>query len=227
MTLVLRRWLAVGLLVAAAVTVAVTFLANADGLGGLAWCDGDGLLCGSPKRGGHIYLRPLAHPLLGSALAAGLVAAAAHLGMRRRVLRVASETVAAVVAATALLLSLLGSLARFEPDYWDSVVATSPDFRLVSYRSPGLFSSGSVLLRLQSREGLASREGSEDLACFIEEISGSDPEWQFGRARFVENDEIELSAKDGTTWLIRFYPRTLSPVNPVDRCTDAPDPSRD
>ena len=226
MTLILRRWLAVGLLVAAAVTVAVTVLANGDGVGGFAWrCEGGGHLCFSPKEGGHIYLRPLAHPLLGSALAAGLVAAAAHLAIRHRVLRVASKTVAAVVAAAALLLGLLGSLGpRFEP-YRDAVVATSPNFKLVSYRSPGLFSSGSVLLRLQSREGIASREAIEDLACFIEESSGAGPEWLFGRASFVDNDEIALSAKDGTTWRIRFNMKTLLSMNPVNRCTDAPDPA--
>ena len=31
-------------------------------------------------------------------------------------------------------------------------------------------------------------------------------------------------AKDGTTWEVRFDPHTLRPANPVDRCTDAPDP---
>lgn len=223
--LTLRRWLAVGLLVVAAVAVAVTVLANVDGVGGLAWCGGE--VCMGPKRGGHIYLRPLAHPLLGIALAAGLVAAAAQLAVRHHVLRVASETVAAVVAAAALLLSLLPLLGpRFEPSR-DAVVATSSNFRLVSYRSPGFFGSGSVLLRLQSREGIASRESSEDLACFIEERSGAEPECLFGRASFVDNDQIALSAKDGTTWRVRFDTKSLSSVNPVDRCTDAPDSAAD
>ncbi|MEV1315515.1 hypothetical protein AB0J14_05450 [Micromonospora arborensis] len=227
MKLTLRRWLAVGLLAVASMAVAVTVLANVDGVGGLAWCEGDGLLCMSPKRGGHIYLRPLAHPLLGIALAAGLGAAAAHLAVRHRVSRVASQAVAAVVGVAALLLGLLDSLGpRFEASR-EAVLAASPDFRLVSYRSPGFFSSGSVLLRLQSREGIASREGSESLACFIEESSGAGPEWLFGRASFVDNDEIALSAKDGTTWRVRFDRKALSSVEPVDRCTDAPDPAAD
>ncbi|WP_157743179.1 hypothetical protein [Micromonospora coriariae] len=225
---ILRRWLAVGLLVAAAVIVAVTVIANLDGVGGFAWrCDEGGQLCLSPKRGGHIYLRPLAHPLLGTALAAGLVAAAAQLAVKHRISRLASQTVAAVVAVAALLLGLPESLGPRLEASRDAVVATSPNFTLVSYRVPGLFSSGSVLLRLQSREGIASRESSESLACFMAERSDAGPEWLFGRASFVDNDEIALSAKDGTTWRVHFDTKALSSVNPVDRCTDAPDPAAD
>ncbi|MFF4893584.1 hypothetical protein [Micromonospora chersina] len=106
-------------------------------------------------------------------------------------------------------------------------MATSPDFRLVSYRLPGVASSDNVLLRLQSREGIASRESIEDLACFMVERSGAGPEWLLGRAAFVDTDEIALSAKDGTTWRIRFDTKSLSPMSSVDRCTDAPDPAAD
>ncbi|MEU1840295.1 hypothetical protein [Micromonospora chersina] len=221
---ILRRWLTVGLLGVAAAAVAVTVIANKDGLGGLARCEGEGLLCESPKRGGHIYLRPLAHPLLGIALAAGLAAAAAQLAVGHRVFRYALQTVTAVVGTAALLLSMVPQIGQ---PYRKAVVATSPDFRLVSYRLPGLFSSDSVLLRLQSREGIASRESIDSLACFMEETSGAGPEWLFGRAIFVDNDEIALSAKDGTTWRVRFHTKTLSSVNPVDRCSDAPDPAAD
>ncbi|KKK00531.1 hypothetical protein LQ51_21330 [Micromonospora sp. HK10] len=84
-----------------------------------------------------------------------------------------------------------------------------------------------MVLRLQSREGIASREGIEDLACFIEESSGAGPDWLFGRASFVDNDEVAVSAKDGSSWRIRFDTKTLSAVNPVDKCTDAPDPAAD
>ncbi|MCI4066072.1 hypothetical protein MRQ36_27410 [Micromonospora sp. R77] len=225
MTPILRRWLTVGLLGLAAAAVAVTVVANNDGAGGLAWrCPGGGLLCESPKQGGHIYLRPLAHPLLGVALAAGLVAAAAQLAIRHRVARWALHTVTAVVAAAGLLLSMVP---QFGQTYQDAVVATSPDFKLVSYRWPGFFSSDKVLLRLQSREGIASRESIDSLACFMAAASGTGPAWLFGRARFLDDGEIALSAKDGTTWRIRFDTKTLSPVNPVDRCTDAPDPAAD
>lgn len=212
----------------AAVTVSVTILANADGVGGFAWrCEGGEQLCFNQKRGGHIYLRPLAHPLLGSALAAGLVAAAAHLAVRRRALRIALQTVAATVAAAATLLGLLSSVFPSFEESSDGVVAKSANFRLVSYRSPGFFGSGGILLKLQSRDGIGSREGSESLACFIEESSGAGPAWLFGRADFVGSDEIVLSAKDGTTWRVRFDAETLTSVNPVDRCTDAPDLAAD
>ncbi|MEU4680345.1 hypothetical protein [Micromonospora sp. NPDC023737] len=206
----------------------MTILANADGVGGFAWrCAGGGELCFSPKRGGHIYLRPLAHPFLGSALAAGLVAAAAHLAVRRRAPRIALQTVAATVATAATLVGLLGSVFPLPEESNDGVVAKSPTFRLVSYRSPRFFGSGRVLLKLQSREGIGSREGSRSLACFIEESSGAGPGWLFGRADFVGNDEIVLSAKDGTTWRVRFDTKTLTSVSPVDRCTDAPDLTAD
>lgn len=176
--------------------------------------------------GGHVYLRPLAHPFLGIAFAAGMLATAAQLAVKRRALRVGSQMAVAVVAAAALF---SGLLAEYLDDMFEvsgeSVVATSPDFNLVSYRSPMLFHAGNIVLRVQSRQGLASREGSEDLACFIEASSGADPEWLFDRAAFTGSDEITVFAKDGRMWQIRFDTQTLAPVNPLDKCTDAPDPA--
>jgi hypothetical protein len=225
-TLTHRRWLAVGLLSIAILTVAVTVAANADGDGGFAWqCGERSYICMSDKRGGHIHLRLFAHPFLGVVLAAGLSAVAAHLAVRGRGPRVAAKTLSGVVAGVALLIggpfaSYGGALSVSQ----EGMVATAQSFKLVSYRSPNLFHSDFIVLRLQSREGLASRESSENLACFIDEGSGSGPAWIFAQARFVGEEEVALSAKDGTTWRIRFDRRTLASVNPLDRCTDAPDP---
>src|SRR5262245_42710351 len=157
-TLTQRRWLAVGLLLTAVLTVAVTVAANADGQGGFAWrCGESSYLCMSDKRGGHIYLRLLAHPFLGVILAAGLSFVAAHLAMTRRGPRVAAKTLAGVAALAALL--IVGPFASYGgvlSESQQSVVATAQGFRLVSYRSPGYERSDFIRLRLQSREGLAS-----------------------------------------------------------------------
>jgi hypothetical protein len=103
------------------------------------------------------------------------------------------------------------------------VVATSAQFEVVSYRASGLFGSDTVVLRLRTRQGLTSREGSADIACFISPRSGAGPEWLFGRADVTGNDEVAVVTKDGTRWPIRFDARTLSAADPLDRCTNAPD----
>lgn len=211
MTVTVRRRLALGLVVAASVIVGVTILAAVDG--GYGW--------------GHIYLRPLAHPFLGTALAAGMLGVAAQLSVSRRVPRVGSQVAAAVVAAMALCSGLL--VTWMEQTFGvsgESVVASSPEFKLVSYHRPVLFRSGDIVLRVQSREGLASRESGQDLACFID-ASGLGPEWLFDRASFTGAGEITVFTKDGTRWQARFDTTTLSPVQPLDRCTNAPDPMAD
>ncbi|HEX5534498.1 MAG TPA: hypothetical protein VFX33_12225 [Actinomycetales bacterium] len=216
------RKLALALAVAAPIVVAVTTFAAVDG--GFRWYE-DGTFVLYSDRGGHIYLRLLAHPLLGVAVAVVMLAVAAHLTVQQRVLRVAAETIAGIVAVAALCLAML--MARVSDMFelsMESTVATSPDFKLVSYRSPGLFSSGCIVLRLQTREGLLSREGGEELGAFIEPESHSDPEWLFDRASFTGKDEVTVVTRDGTRWQIRFNTQTLAPVNPLDRCTDAPDP---
>ncbi|MFG2041677.1 hypothetical protein [Dactylosporangium sp. NPDC048998] len=212
MTTKVRRRLALGLLVAAAAIATVAILATADG----------GQLQVNPPNGGHVYLRPLAHPFLGVAIAAAMLATAAQLAVQHAARRFSAQAAAALVAAVALFLGMLGySMGDALSD--ESVVATSADFKVVSYRSPGFFSSDRIVLRVRTREGLTSREGSENLACFIDQTSGAGPEWLFDRASFTGNDEIAVFAKDGTMWRIRFNTRTLSALGPLDRCTEAPD----
>jgi hypothetical protein len=211
MTVKVRRWLALGLLVAAAVTATATILAAAYG-------------GGSDGQGGYVYLRPLAHPFLGVSIAAALLATAAQLAVQHRVGRLSAQAAAAVVAAVA---SGMGALVYVQGDMFmvseESVVATSAEFELVSYRSPVFLRSDEIVLRLRTRDGLASREGTEDLACFSVPTSGAGPEWLFDRASFTGNDEIAVVAGDGTMWQIRFNTRALSTVNSLDRCTAAPD----
>ncbi len=218
MTAKVRRRLALGLLVAAAATATATILAAVDGRQ---------LEVNSPN-GGHVYLRPLAHPFLGVALAAAMLATAAQLAVQHRARRFSSQAAAALIAAVALSLGMLvysvGDMFALSDE---SAVATSADFKVVSYRSPGFLRSDATVLRVRTREGLASREGSENLACFIDPTSGAGPEWLFDRASFTGNDEIAVFAKDGTMWRIRFNTRTLSAIDPLDRCAGAPDAMAD
>jgi len=80
-----------------------------------------------------------------------------------------------------------------------------------------------------------SYEGDTAIACFIEDSSGAGPPWLFDHASsspassasrpfLTGGDIVQIVAKDGATWEVRFDPHTLRPANPVDRCTDAPDP---
>ncbi|WP_327002697.1 hypothetical protein OHA72_47600 [Dactylosporangium sp. NBC_01737] len=52
--------------------------------------------------------------------------------------------------------------------------------------------------------------------------SGAGPEWLFGRVDVTGKDEIAVTAKDGTVGRIRFNDRTLTAVEPLDRCSGAP-----
>jgi hypothetical protein len=194
MTVEVRRRLALGLTAAAVATVTVTVHAAVNG---------------GPGRGGHVYLWPLARPFLGVAIAGAMVAAAAQLAVQHRARRLSSQAAAALIAAAALCLGTLDHGLDMFALSGGSVVAASADFEVVSYRSPGFFSSDMVVLRLRTRDGIASREGRDDVACFISPTSGAGPQWLFDRAEVTGDDEIAVVAKDGTTWRIRFSTRTL------------------
>jgi len=131
--------------------------------------------------------------------------------------------VAVLVAVAALGVGVVVRLLPVGDPSSPSVVATSAGLSVVSYRSPGLFRSDAVVLRLRTREGLASREGTADIACFLVPSSGAGPEWLFGGAEFTGRDEVAVHARDGTTWRIRVDPRKLTAAGPVDRCSGAPD----
>jgi hypothetical protein len=75
--------------------------------------------------------------------------------------------------------------------------------------------------RRRSREGLASREGRADIACFVVPSSGAGPEWFFGRAEFTARDEVAVYTQDGTMSRIRVDP---GPCPPPSRSTAAPAP---
>ncbi len=199
-----RRWLAPVLLASAVITVTVTVLAAQD-------------------QGEHIYLEFLAYPLLGAALALLMLAAAAEVVLQRVKLRVGIQVVAGLLAFAAVGVQtyVLAFSGLWSPSR-ESVAATSSNFRIVVYRSPTLFGPDTFVLRLQSREGLASRNGRRDLACFIAPEYDLGPKWHFDRARFTGSNEVQIFAEDGTVWQIRFNGQTLMPIDPVDRCTKAP-----
>lgn len=201
----MTRRLGLGLAVAAvaAATITVTVLAANDG---------------GPGEGGHVYLWPLAHPFLGVAVAGVLLATAAWLGVQHQARRLGAQTVAVLVVVGALGLgSVVHELDKTGGLSDPFVVTTSADLAVVSYWS------GDVrMLRLRTREGLPSREGTANVACFAARASGVGPAWTFGRAEVTGRDEITAFTDDGTAWPIRFDRRTLSAASPLDRCTGAP-----
>ena len=198
---------ALGFVLAAVVIATVSVFARADGATG---------------QGGHVHLWPLAHPFQGIAVAAALIVVAGQYGLRRPGARTATQIAGTLVAVIALGLGTIGFLFgdRFPAP---PVLATSADLQVVSYRLPGLLGSGEVVLRLRSRDGLASREAERDIACFAVPSSGAGPEWLFGGAEFTGPDEVAVHARDGSTWQIRVDPRTLTAPEPLDRCSRAPD----
>jgi hypothetical protein len=174
-------------------------------------------------RQGYVYPRVFAFPLLAFPLAVGLLALSAHLLIRRRNLRLFLVSFSAIAALLGGCLGLQASafLKTFDPGE-RTILADTPRFRLVSYRTGGLFSGSETVLRVQSRNGLMSREGMTDIACFSDPNRTDGTEWVFGAATFSGETEIEAVAEDGTSWRIPFDPITLSAPEPLDRCTDAP-----
>lgn len=221
-----RRNVVIALVVAAAALIALGIVSAA----GIGYHFDDGGLRGPEHHQGYVYLHIFGDfPELGILAAFVMLFAASHIGIVRRRIRISSMTAAGVAAAImalfcwgdALLVSSFG-------ERNGSTVATSGEYEVVRYRTPRfLDSSGDVVLHLRSRNGLASYESGADLACFIDDSSGAGPEWLFDRASLTPDDTVQVTAKDGTTWLVRFDPHTLLPVNPIDRCTDAPDQSAD
>jgi hypothetical protein len=148
---------------------------------------------------GYIYLRLLAHPFAGVLTALVLITLACHLSLSPAFDNTLGETSGG------------------------SIVATSPDFKLAKYTYSGFFfDPGAIGLSIPTRDGLLSREGANDIACFAVPESGSDDGWLFGAARFVNDTTIAVTTKDGTIWTVSFSAATLGPNQRLDRCSNAP-----
>ncbi|HEY0696295.1 MAG TPA: hypothetical protein VGD43_00615 [Micromonospora sp.] len=211
-----RRRLAVGLLIVAATTLIAPILAD--------------LHHGSAGPADAEYLHPrlIAHPAIGVALTAVLLAGAAHLMLTHPAARALSRLIAGLVTMAALCAGAVSAafLDAFEPEE-KGTVAVSPDFTVMAYQVTGMFGPDGLTLRLRSRQGPVSRESGGDLACFLEPGYDLDPKWRFDQARFVGDAAVEVSAQDGSHWRIPFDTRTLSPLYSLDMCSAVPDEQLD
>jgi hypothetical protein len=188
----------------------------------------DGSLMLPSHRQGYIFLRSFDPPEMLLLVALTMLAAAAYVGIARRGMRIAALTIMGLALATTAFTYYVSITWSFELDESDgSVVASSSTHDVVRYMRPGFFRSDAVVLHLRTRDGIASYERGEDLACFIEARSGAGPERLFGSASIIGDNTVRVTAQDGTAWDIRFDPDTLHAVNPVDRCIDAPDRAGD
>ncbi|REF96436.1 hypothetical protein DFJ67_2418 [Asanoa ferruginea] len=130
-----------------------------------------------------------------------------------------ARTVAVLAAVSSLVAPCCGlrfvrgpslyGLDRLEPRVTE-VVALSPDGSfevvLLRYFEP---MSGFDVLRIRSQAGLFSREGDQDLACFVAPFDRLGPEDTFGTARFLSDHQIEIRTEAGQPWTTRFDPHTL------------------
>ncbi|MER7003300.1 hypothetical protein ABT297_09660 [Dactylosporangium sp. NPDC000555] len=203
-----RRWALAGLLcgvTAVAVTVPL-----------VAWCN--------PWH--YVHLMPYGRPgvmVPALVLAPLLVAAAAWLMVRDWVSR-------GVVLGVAVLLSLVvwvgGTQYAAVVELSDSaapagatVVAVAPGgrFELVRLEYRPFLTLRNVV-RVRSRAGLRSRESRQNIACFTHAIDGFPaPERVFGAARFVSDNEIEVTGGDGIAWRTAFDPRTMLTAQTLSR----------
>jgi hypothetical protein len=216
-----RPKVAIALAIAAVALIALSVVSAVD----VGYHIDGGSLMMPQHHQGHVYLHVFGNPPELTILAAiAMLCAAGHLGIVRRGARIGSM-VAALLAAALVAFTCVGST-LFKNGFGEtagSTVAASSRYEVVRYNRPRWFGSDDIVLHLRSRNGLMSYEGGADLACFIEDSSGADSQWLFDHASLTANGSVLVTAKDGTTWQIRFDPHTLRPANPVDRCTDAPD----
>ncbi|GAB3839725.1 hypothetical protein ACFPIJ_34550 [Dactylosporangium cerinum] len=165
-------------------------------------------------------LTPIAHPFL-AILVAAVMAIIALRGVlpestERVVAQACTGLFAVVVAVVAALVHSAGEFSPRQPE----VVATGTDVRVVSWRQDDV-PRRHLRLRLRSRAGLFSRDGTTDVACFLDE-GGAYPDWTFASAT-VTGDLLVARTADGQEWRVKFDPETLRPTTPaIDRCTAAP-----
>jgi hypothetical protein len=204
-----RRRLAIGLALAAPVVVTTAMLANANQ--------------------DYVYARLLNHTHTAVGLAALMLAVAARLVIARRALRITAYVATGLVSLSAwglgIGLYLAGKGLGGGPAE-RGTVATSAAFQAVAYEEPVVFRSNVLVLRIRTRAGSLSREGTE-VACFMAPGTGVGPEWLLGHARFSAYDQLEISTVDGTIRTLTFDTHTLNVSTELDRCSQAPDPRAD
>jgi hypothetical protein len=214
-----NRHKALGLLAAGLATAVGTVVTAADS----GYRIDGGKVIVPNHNGGHVYLHLLSPLSVGAGLALTLLIAAGYFGLRRRPVRITGAVLAGVlvvlVALDCYAEAVIGSM--FDETGGDTI-ASSPRYAVVEYARPILFRSNEIVLYVRARRSLLSYEGDTAIACFMEESSDAGAEWFLDRAS-VTDGSVHILAQDGTSWDVRFDPRTLRPENPVDRCTGAPD----
>jgi hypothetical protein len=174
--------------------------------------------------GRHVALRPLNHPFLAGFLAAVVTIVALRSLMPEGTLRLLTQ---AGAGALGLLVGAVGLVDASEKEYEPhapKVVAEDRSVQVIAWQITEVGSGRHVLLRLRTRDGLFSRDGTGDLGCFIDGPVPKDEEaWAFSRATLAGGDTLLVHTTAGEEWQVRFNPKTLRPLTPmIDRCTTAP-----
>ena len=166
---------------------------------------------------------PLAHPFLTVLLAAVVAIVAVRALMPEgngRLLVQAGAGLLGLLVGAAGVVSVSGE--EYEP-HAPTVVASGPDVRVVAWQQ-NVIVRNEQKLRLRSRDGLLSRDGTAAVACFVNDPhAGHELDaWTFASATVVGN-ELVAKTVDGQQWRVAFDPATLRPTTAViDRCTGAP-----
>ncbi|MGI5238735.1 hypothetical protein [Dactylosporangium sp. CA-139066] len=204
----MRRRTAVAALVVTAMAVILTVVAAVDA-----------------DHGRHVALRPLNHPFLVGFLAAVVTIVALLSLVPEGTPRLLAQAGAGALGLLVGAVGLVGaSLEEYEP-HAPKVVAADRALQVIAWQVTEVGSGRHVLLRLRTRDGLFSRDGTGDLGCFIDDEWAAKHEeaWTFSRATLAGGDTLVVHTTAGEEWQVRFNPKTLRPLTPmIDRCTTAP-----
>lgn len=172
---------------------------------------------------GYVAFEPLAHPFL-VGFGAALVAIVAVLGlMPESTRRLLTQTGIGLLGLAVGAAGVVSVSAEVYDPHTPTVVASGPDVRVVAWQQDVIVRQEQTL-RLRSRDGLLSRDGTATVACFVHDPytgHGLDA-WTLASVTIVGNEMVAKTV-DGQERRVSFDPATLRPTTPViDRCTGAP-----
>jgi len=156
-----------------------------------------------------VYPRMIAHPVGATVLGLALYGYAGAIYVPRPQLRVMIQVLLSFGLA---IVACVGWVSPLGPYANRSLLATSAHFDAVSYRPDR------VEVRIETHGGLLSRDGAV-VACFESPEATTAPAYLLDKARFVGDDTVEFTTKDGEPHDVTFDPGTLSSPTPLDRCS--------
>ncbi len=183
------------------------------------------MVAATPNPRGYIYVDKFAHPVAGWFVSLITFALTAYIGISAKAARTAVlSVIATVIAVSACGWSMLSPF-QTDPPTHRTVLATFHHYTLTRYTDrvnvgDDSYPAKGYVLFVEYRDGIFSRAGHQEIACFVAPGEDADPSWTLASARFMNDNTVEMATRDEATWVASFTSDTLRPVTTVDRCSN-------